>query len=250
MTPASGTFAQETALGSTVLIPVRSLEGGKQRLAGVLTADERRLLVEAMLMDVIAAARSCDHVSRVVVVTDDDAAANFSRYHGALALLGSGSSGYCRSVDLAVCHLRESDHRPIIVVPADVPMVAAAELSTVAAAIALPGPIALVEAEPDGGTNCIGLSASAAINFQFGPSSFRLHVDSIRRSGQTSVQLHLAGLAFDIDWPEQIVDLARMPDTTNASRLARSLGIAARGPLSAVRKSMTIESTSNPPQFL
>ncbi len=225
-----------TAPGLTVLVPVRSLNDGKQRLAGVLSPHKRRLLVEAMLKDVVAAAQSCDRVSRIVVVTDDDDAVDLVKRLGAAALSGIGPIGYSRTVALAVHYLRERNPHAMVVIPADVPLVTADELSTVAAAISTPSVVALVEAGPDGGTNCIGLSAFAKVEFQFGASSFRLHVESIRRLGQTALQLHLPGLAFDVDWPEQLFDLAETPATTHASILARDLNVAARRSQSAKAK--------------
>jgi 2-phospho-L-lactate guanylyltransferase len=241
----AATLSSAAAPGLTVLIPVRSLDDGKRRLANMLTPDERRLMVEAMLRDVVAAAQSCDRISSIVVVTDDDDAANLARRLGAAALSGIGPIGYSRTVALAVNHLRESNPHAIIVIPADVPLVTADELSTVAAAVAAPGAVALVEADPDGGTNCIGLSAFAAVEFQFGACSFRRHVESIRGFGQTPLQLHLPGLTFDVDWPEQLVDLAEMPGTTHASKLARDLNVAARRSPSAKAKS-TLSETQAP----
>lgn len=213
---------------TTLIVPVKGVRIGKQRLAGILADGERRALVEAMLVDVLTAALSCDQISRVAVVTDDDDAADLGSSHGAMVLRGGGSSDYSRCVRWAVDHLRGSDPGPLIVVPADVPLVRPRDLAAVAGAIARPGRVALVKAEPDGGTNCIGLSSSTLIDFRFGPGSFAAHADAIRRFGHTAVILDLPGLRFDVDRPDQLVELGRGPETAGAVRLVRGFDIATR----------------------
>ena len=59
----------------TVIVPIKRLDLAKTRLRGALPGVSHADLVLAMTMDTVAAALACPVAGRVVVVTDDNAAA-------------------------------------------------------------------------------------------------------------------------------------------------------------------------------
>ena len=65
------------------IIPVKTLERAKQRLAPVLPAQVRRELVLAMLQSVLAAAAAAKGLSRILVVTPDQTVAALAPAKGA-----------------------------------------------------------------------------------------------------------------------------------------------------------------------
>lgn len=209
---------------ATLIVPVRALNDGKNRLAEILTESERRQLIGAMLEDVIAAATACPHVGLTLIVTEDDEAAQLSVAAGAVVLRLGGVSGYNNCVRLAVDHVRAVRGGTIIVCPADIPFVQPHELAAVAETASVAGQIALVPAF-DGGTNCIGLSPDAKLDFKFGNSSFKKHLAEAGRNALKSVVLELPGMAFDIDTPRQLEELSLIQSNSKASRLAETISL-------------------------
>jgi 2-phospho-L-lactate guanylyltransferase len=63
-------------VGWTVIVPIKRLDLAKTRLRGALPGVAHDALVLAMTLDTVAAALNCPVVGRVVVVTDDPAAAD------------------------------------------------------------------------------------------------------------------------------------------------------------------------------
>ncbi len=61
---------------AVAVIPVKSLATAKSRLAGVLTPDQRRRLVLAMLRNVLSACAASERLEGACVVTGDDEVAD------------------------------------------------------------------------------------------------------------------------------------------------------------------------------
>ncbi|MGH9651726.1 MAG: hypothetical protein ACRD3I_14840, partial [Terriglobales bacterium] len=57
-----------------ILVPIKNLEGAKQRLSPVLDAEERRALAEAMMEDVLKTLASWGVRPPVAIVTNDSQA--------------------------------------------------------------------------------------------------------------------------------------------------------------------------------
>ena len=64
---------------TTAVIPVKQLANAKQRLSGLLSAEDMGLLVGAMVRDVLTAVEACSLIDQVVVVTDDLAVSELAR---------------------------------------------------------------------------------------------------------------------------------------------------------------------------
>ena len=68
------------------LIPVKSPEHSKTRLASVLQPHECANLSRAMFMDVLAAMATAAHIDRIAVLTNDDEIAGIAEKLGHLVL--------------------------------------------------------------------------------------------------------------------------------------------------------------------
>ncbi len=68
---------------TAAVIPIKQLKNAKQRLAGLLSSDERMLLFTAMVEDVLTAVEACVQIDRIIVVTDDNQVAELALGYGA-----------------------------------------------------------------------------------------------------------------------------------------------------------------------
>ncbi len=197
------------------LVPVRTLERAKTRLALALDPEERAALAAGLTERTLRAlveARAAGAVTEIVVASDDPAALAAAVAAGALPLPAGGH-------DL-IADLRTARERAIVegatavlVVPTDLARISAAAVAEVVAAARAacePGR-ALVAIVPDRageGTNALLVSPPRAIEFAFGPGSHGRHAAAARTAGAACVDVESA-LALDLDTPE---DLAAAPE--------------------------------------
>ena len=110
-----------------VLIPVKAPGEGKTRLAGVLDARQREQLVAAMLRQVITAARDCDAIARICLVSSAD--------HGLgdfVTRIHDHGRGLNPALADAMQELTSRAPDRVIIVAADLPQIAPADLAMLA----------------------------------------------------------------------------------------------------------------------
>ena len=207
------------------LVPVRSLERAKTRLALALDPEERVALAAGLTgrtLRALAEARAAGDVCDVVVASDDHVALAAAVAEGAVPLPVGGH-------DL-VPDLRTARERAIaggatavVVVPTDLAGISAAAVAEVVAAgrrAMDPGrPLVVIVPDRAGeGTNTLLVSPPRAIDFAFGPGSHARHATAARAAGAVLVEMG-GPLALDLDTPE---DLADAPD---AEAIADAAGL-------------------------
>ena len=184
--------------GIWALVPIKRLDRSKSRLSGVLDPAERKALARAMLCDVLAALGRVKALAGILVVTGDADATSIATSFGATVLADPAENGLNDAVLHGMRHL-DAEHRAgVIVVPADIPFVAPAELAAVLAALRS-SPVVVVPATRDGGTNMLAISPPALLSPVFGPDSFARHVAEARALGIEPQVLSLSGAGHDID---------------------------------------------------
>jgi 2-phospho-L-lactate guanylyltransferase len=184
-----------------VIIPIRDFTG-MSRLHLVLDARQRAGLVRELATVAVAAARNA-HL-RVVVVSAAPEIARWSATVGAESWTDPGGG-------LSACSRAATDRldgSPWLVLHADLPLVDARALNTVAEA-SVSGTV-LVPSH-DGGTNVI--ASSGGFPFAYGPGSFHRHFAAV----PDATIISSPELSIDIDTPLQ---LSSFPELLNASTLS------------------------------
>jgi 2-phospho-L-lactate guanylyltransferase len=181
-----------------VLIPVKAFHQAKRRLGSSLSDPDRIELVRAMAAHVVAA---CVPLP-VAVVCDDEGVAQWASEVGATVLWepGQGLNGAVRA---GVDRLARSGARSVTVAHGDLPR---------AHGLGLLSPfdgVTLVPDRRDDGTNVLRLPAGSAFRFAYGPGSFRAHRAEAARLGLPVRILRHPDLAYDVDWPADVVELNR-----------------------------------------
>lgn len=212
-----------------IVVAVRRPEQAKSRLAGALPLALRRDLVRAMLDDVLAAARAA-HPGPLYVVTPDDGYLAVAARHDA-ALIPDAGDGFNAAVRAALASPALAAASAVLVLPADLPQLRAADVAAVLDALA-DDPVVLVPSA-DGGTSALGLHPPDALAPAFGPGSADAHRDAARAAGLAVRELHPASLAADIDTPRDLIAVsdrvgpatgavfARLPASWHATAEAR-----------------------------
>jgi 2-phospho-L-lactate/phosphoenolpyruvate guanylyltransferase len=202
-----------THAGSRIvaLIPVRSLSGGKSRLGEPLDAEERAELVLGLVRRTVEEALAATSLAGVVVVSRDEELLRRAREMGAVSLLQE-SDGLNEALDEARAALA-GDATAVVVLPADLPAVAASAIDRLveaARAAGSPAPgrrpvVALVPDHHGSGTNALLVAPPDAIPFRFGEGSRAAHAAAAKAAGADYVEIG-GPLTFDLDTPEDLLE--------------------------------------------
>ncbi len=196
--------------GTVVLVPIRSLTGGKTRLAGALTPESRAALTRSMLTRVVEAAVASGVVETVLVISPDPAvlhlAAGLSdrvvvveQDPRALGLNGAIEQG--RSWATA----RRAG--AFLVLFGDLPLIEADDVKNM---VRRDAPVVIAPDRHGAGTNALLLRFGTferdqePFQFGFGIGSYAHHVDEAHRLGLDVAVSLTPGTALDLDTPDDL----------------------------------------------
>jgi 2-phospho-L-lactate guanylyltransferase len=179
--------------GACALIAIKERARCKTRLADVLGPPERIDLVRSMLTAVLAAAGNAQSVHQVIVISPER-----DTVPAEIPVLADTGESLNTALVQAHTLVREFGCHEIVVLPADLPLITAAEIDELVRA-ARAGGFAMATDAAGIGTNALCLLSTQPFRFQFGPDSRRLHLQEAQRSGSSPQVVHLPGLEFDVD---------------------------------------------------
>ena len=185
------------------VVPVKRFADAKHRLAGVLDPEARRRLSAAMLRDVLTAVAATPGLDRIVLATSEPSAAGFG-----YPIIDDGSGDLNVAIARAAAALEAAEVERMLVIAADIPLAAPAEIARVLAA-GREAPVVIVPDARGLGTNALLLSPPRVMRPCFGTDSRARHAAAARNLGLANRELRLPSLGFDVDEPEDLARLAR-----------------------------------------
>jgi 2-phospho-L-lactate guanylyltransferase len=195
---------------TVALIAIKERERCKTRLRASVDDTARLELVRSMLAAVLAAATSAQTVHQTIVVSPER-----DLIPATIPVLADTGQSLNTALAQAQRMLRNFGCHEVLVLPADLPQITAAEIDTLVRA----GRESGFSIAPDAngtGTNALALVSAQPFRFQFGPDSQRLHLQEAQRMGLSPLVIRLPGLAFDVDTP---ADLERLEEQQWRTRL-------------------------------
>lgn len=193
------------------LVPIKARTECKGRLAGCLAPSERLGIVREMAARVLAAARKSHSIDHVAVVTPERDCVPMD-----VLVIDDPGGGLNPALDFARQQLIARGADELVVLPADLPLVTAADIELLVARGRQTG-FALATDTACTGTNALFLRPTDAFRFQFGPESRRHHVAEGARLGWTTEPVRTRGLEFDLDRVEDLNHLRAQGDAYFAS---------------------------------
>ncbi|MGH2621500.1 MAG: 2-phospho-L-lactate guanylyltransferase [Anaerolineales bacterium] len=191
------------------IVPVKPFQQAKSRLAGVLSDAERVELSRTMLSQTLERICEVRQITRVVVVSADRQVLDLATAAGAVPLLEPDPPNLNRALRLAAETARASGATALLVVPADLPGLSAADLRTIIELAGRPPCLVIAADRHSRGTNALLLIPPALIEFDFGAESFARHVALGRAAGARVEICNLPALALDLDSPEDLALVRR-----------------------------------------
>ena len=206
------------ATGVHAVVPVKDLDGAKQRLAGVLDRPARAALFRAMLEDVLEALTGVASLAGILLVTRDPEAVALAARHGAECLIEPENRGHTAAVELAARALAGRGAGALLQVPGDVPRVTAAEIEAVIAAHAPAPAVTIAPSRDHLGSNAVLCSPPDVFPFRFGEDSFHPHLAVARAIGIEPAVVERPGIGLDVDTPDDLAAFLASPSDTRAYR--------------------------------
>ena len=208
------------------IVPVKTFDRAKQRLANVLSEDERRSLMLAMARDVLTCLSTCSNLSGILIVSRAPEADALAQTFATERFAESPDANLPESLEQATKHLVTNfDAQGVIVVPADVPAILPDELDQI---LAEHETVTIMPDAENVGTNGLICSPPGRIPYVFDGKSFKPHVDAAYEAGLSPKVVPGTRFTLDVDLPQDLIELCELaPNSQTATYLERE-GIVSR----------------------
>lgn len=185
-------------MSAALVVPVKSFTIAKGRLAGALTAGERKSLARDCATTVVRAGAPLP----VYVVCESDDIAEWTRELGAVSVRARGT-GLNEAVADGVRAAVADGHDHIVVAHADLPLARGFGHLVVA------DTVSIVPDRHRDGTNVLSFPASLAFTTAYGPGSFAAHCALVAGTGATLNVVDDDDLSLDLDTVDDLAELDR-----------------------------------------
>ncbi len=208
------------------IVPIKTFDRAKQRLANVLSEAERRALMLAMARDVLTCLSKSTRLSGILIVSRTVEADALAQSFATERYAESPDANLAEALAQAAQHL--IDHfsaKGVVIVPADVPGISATELDQV-----LEGheQVTILPDAENIGTNGLICSPPLCMPYIFDGKSFKPHVDAAFARGITPKIVPATKFALDVDTPADLVEVCNTEPHSQTAIYLQKSGITAR----------------------
>ena len=201
-----------------VLIPVKNLKFANERLASVLSQEQRTALAYAMLEDVFDSVAKTSLADKVAVVTLDKKAMLMADRYGFVIIDEKVQESESSSVDYALGVCKDLGAESVLVIPGDAPLITAGDIDFLLEKVKDHPHVILVPAGDKLGTNAILRKPPDVLQSMFGHDSFRKHMEQADDKNVPYEIYEVENIALDIDEPRDIEVLKKHGQHTLAYR--------------------------------
>jgi 2-phospho-L-lactate/phosphoenolpyruvate guanylyltransferase len=222
-------LSSERPTTRALLLPIKDLRNAKQRLAGVLTPEERFGLAQAMLSDTIRAVRGVRQTNKIFVITNYEPAMEVAAKYGWEVLREERQISESASVDFASRLCAKAGITSLLRLPLDLPLVQASDIDDLLFTECAAPSVVMVPSRDGTGTNAILRTPPALFPSHFGPNSFAKHRSEAEQAGARMIVRRNERLEMDVDDEADLRALLRYDLTQTATgKWLEESGIATR----------------------
>jgi 2-phospho-L-lactate guanylyltransferase len=191
-----------------VILPVKPFDDAKERLATGLAAEQRRLIAEAMVRDVLAALAKAREVDGVVIVSAEPKLAELAGKI-ADAIIPDERTGHSDAAKAGVAWAIANDFDRVVMLPGDCPLLDADELDDLIVRTREDRiEFAVIPDRMGTGTNALVISPPDAVEPAFGPGSRQRHIALGLAASRRVAEHEVPSLALDLDTADDLMELA------------------------------------------
>jgi 2-phospho-L-lactate guanylyltransferase len=181
------------------LVPVKPFRRAKSRLAETLSAGERAAASREFLAHVLGVLAEAPEIAAALVVSRDEAALYLAAARGARGLLET-PGGLNHALDQGARLAAREGAEAVLVLPADLPVLAREDVRALLRAGQGPGPTVVIAPDRhERGTNALLVRPPGLLRFAFGDGSFARHQALARAAGAAVRVVRSPGTGLDVD---------------------------------------------------
>lgn len=212
----------------SILIPVKDLTRAKQRLAALMTQEERTQLAWAMLQTTFAAAAAVQGIDYVQVVTLYRPAIELAKQFGIEVIGEAEQISESASVDFGSREAAKRGAKAVLRLPIDLPLITTADIEAIWAADQSVPSVVIVPSRDGTGTNAILRRPPTLFPSHFGTGSLAKHIKEAEVANTPCTLLDLPRIALDIDEPEDVLEFFKSAQRNPVYELLTRLSISER----------------------
>jgi len=205
-----------------LLIPVKDLSVAKSSFGKVLTPEERKNLVFAMLEDTVNSAKKVPELGKICVISPDEEIIRLASRLGVSAIKEPGLE-LNPALEFGIEEAKSGGADSVMIIPADVPLVRPRDFEEIIS-LADGEKVVVICPSKDSGTNALLLKPPDAIRPSFGGRSFAVHVEKAVKAGVRVRVYTSKWLAFDVDRPEDLIKVGVLAPASKTADFLLSLG--------------------------
>jgi 2-phospho-L-lactate/phosphoenolpyruvate guanylyltransferase len=204
------------------IVPVKPFNRAKSRLAQILAPEQREALAEKMFRHSLEVLTSVRQVAGVLVISRDSKVLSIAREYHVHTVQESGAPELNSALLRASQVVRTQGANGVLVLPADVPMVAKEDIEQILHMGRYNTTVVLAPDHNEEGTNALLVNPPGLIPFAYGLGSFKRHMMFAEEAGATVRIYRSERMSLDIDVPADLdayYQLAEQPIQQSAGSL-------------------------------
>jgi 2-phospho-L-lactate guanylyltransferase len=206
-----------------VIVPVKRFENAKMRLSSILDIKDRVRLSSLMLDYTLQVLASVPSLTQAVVVSGDKRAEQIATKHGAIFLHEEKETGVNSAVAEADTYCMKEDADATIVIPHDLPLLAATDISRVSDLAKNESRcIVICPSLRYDGTNMLLRKPPSVMGTFYDSDSYNMHVQEAIKLGVPVKLFFSKTVMYDIDTPEDATRLANEAGDTETVEFLKS----------------------------
>jgi 2-phospho-L-lactate guanylyltransferase len=186
------------------IVPVKPFNRAKSRLAQVLSPEQREALAEKMFRHSLEVLTSVRQIAGVLVISRDTKVLAIARDHHVHTVQESGTPELNAALLRASQVVRTQGANGVLVLPADVPMIAAEDIEQILHMGRYNTTVVLAPDHNEEGTNALLVNPPGLIPFAYGLGSFKRHLMFAEEAGATVRIYRSDRMSLDIDVPADL----------------------------------------------
>lgn len=194
------------------IVPVKPLNRAKSRLAHDLLPEQRELLATELLERTVKLLLPLPQIQGVLVISRDTKALSQVRELGAQTVQESGAPELNNALLRATQALRTWRADAALVIPADIPLLAAEDIEGIVHLGQHPSAVVITPDRHGTGTNLLLVRPPGLIPYAFGENSFAVHQRLAREAGAKLLIYESERAALDLDTPDDLVHYAELAE--------------------------------------
>ncbi|MFW9934676.1 MAG: 2-phospho-L-lactate guanylyltransferase [Candidatus Thorarchaeota archaeon] len=188
------------------IVPVRFLPSLKHRLAKHLDVNQRKQLVQYMLLDILEAINHSKMITRCLIVTNDESFQEVYLQSG-IEVHRSGTLGLNEELTECLDSLSQTGSGYAVVILGDLPLLTGTVLDGLIWSGLQSNRPVIARDWKNVGTNALFFPYPLTFKLQFGIESFQKHMTELRSNGFNPIVYHSIETALDLDDNEAVAQL-------------------------------------------